>query len=157
MLDEEKKKEEEIYDKYIGNALDHGDVPYESCYGKFKKCKGNDCSEIKVTAAEDSDVLVSVKEDGKVIQHAYIVAGKSYTFTLENGTYQTFFYYGKGWNPEKFMKKSDCGDLLGGFIEDEAFGKDEPVELKNNILEYELIPQTNGNFHPAESSAEDAL
>jgi hypothetical protein len=56
------------------------------------------------------------------------------------------FYCGKGWNPEKIMKETPHGILRGGFIEDESFGKDDPQHLENNVLQYELISQSNGNF-----------
>ena len=91
------------------------------------------------------------------MRHAYIKAGSSYTFDLPNGTYQPFFYYGKGWNPGKIMKETNAGTLRGGFISNEDFGKDNPQNLSNQILEYELILQQNGNFSTRPSSANEAL
>ena len=100
-------------------------------------------------------MIVTIKNSAKkVVRHAYINSGSSYTFSLPNGTYQTFFYYGKGWNPEKPMKG---GKIKGGFITNESFGKDDPVYLNNNILEYELILQINGNFSTRPSNPEEAL
>lgn len=81
----------------------------------------------------------------------------TYVFNFPNGTYQTFFYYGKGWNPKKFMKKVACGNLKGGFIEDVHFGKDKPQYLTNSILSYELILQQNGNFSMKPSNSDEAF
>ncbi len=49
------------------------------------------------------------------------------------------------------------GEIKGGFITNEDFGKDEPQYLNNNILEYELILQENGNFSTRPSNPEEAL
>ncbi|MDR1458798.1 MAG: hypothetical protein LBI60_01080, partial [Bacteroidales bacterium] len=96
-------------------------------------------------------------KDNKVFCHAYIRANDSYTFEMPNGTYQPFFYYGKGWDPEKIMKETPEGTIKGGFVSDESFGKDDPQTLEDNILTYQLIFQTNGNFSTRPSNAEDAL
>jgi len=101
--------------------------------------------------------LVTIKRGEAVVRHAFIKAGRSYTFELPDGTYQPFFYYGKGWNPEKVMKQTDCGTLKGGFLTNENFGKDSPQVLSNNILGYELILQQNGNFSTRPSNANEAL
>ena len=55
------------------------------------------------------------------------------------------------------MKETDCGTLKGGFIADEQIGKDSPQSLNNNILEYELILQQNGNFSTTPSNSEEAF
>jgi hypothetical protein len=156
-IEEEKRKEREIYEKYIDNSLQNGSTPYSYCYGGNRYCSDYGCSKIKVRTPYNSDVLVTIKENNTVIRHAYISAGSSFTFEFPNGTYQAFFYYGKGWNPEKFMKHSACGELRGGFVSDEQFGKDSPQALNNNILEYELILQQNGNFSTIPSNQMDAL
>ena len=101
--------------------------------------------------------MVTIKKGEKVVRHAFIKGGSAYTFELPNGIYQPFFYYGKGWNPEKVMKQTDCGTLKGGFIAKEVFGKDNPQTLSNNILEYELILQQSGNFSTRPSNANEAL
>jgi hypothetical protein len=155
--EEGKRKEKELYNKYIDNSLSNGATPYSYCYGENKACSNYGCSQIRVKTPYNSDVLVTIKENSIVIRHAYIAASSSFTFEFPNGTYQAFFYYGKGWNPEKFMKHSACGDLRGGFVSDEQFGKDSPQTLNNNILEYELILQQNGNFSTKPSNQEDAL
>jgi len=151
------REEKAIYDKYISNSLSTGKLPYSYCFGANQSCSGNRCSEIKVKTPNNSEVLVIIKQGGDVVRHAYIEAGSSLTFEVPNGTYQPFFYYGNGWNPEKVMKETDCGTLKGGFVADEQFGKDEPQYLSNNILEYELIIQEQGNFSTRPSSPNEAF
>lgn len=151
---EKQRQEEELYNQYISNSLSTGSLPYLSYYGSNSSCSDYGCSQIKVKTPENSDVLVTIKKNGKVVRHAYIKAMDSYTFSFPNGEYQAFFYYGKGWNPSKLMKN---GALKGGFISEEHFGKDEAQYLENNILEYELILQQNGNFSTSPSNPEEAL
>ncbi len=81
--------------KYINNSLSTGATPYAKYYGSNKKCEYGDCSQIKVVTS-NSDVLVTIKEDDKVVRHAYIKANDSYTFSFPNGKYQVFLYYGRG-------------------------------------------------------------
>ena len=154
---EKERQEKAIYDKYINNSLSTGSTPYSYCFGRNSSCSDWGCSQIKVRTPYNSDVLVTIKEGEKVVRHAFIKGGSSYTFELPNGTYQPFFYYGKGWNPEKVMKQTDCGTLKGGFITNEDFGKDSPQTLSNNVLEYELILQQSGNFSTRPSNANEAL
>ena len=162
-LEEQRIKEEEereakaLRDKYINNSLYTGATPYAYCYGGNKSCSEYGCSEIKVKTPYNSDVMVTIKRGGVVYSHAYIKAGSQYTFELPNGKYQPFFYYGKGWKPNKEMAKTDCGTLKGGFIEDESFGKDDPQTLSNSILTYELILQKGGNFSTRPSNPEEAF
>lgn len=154
---EKERQEKAIYDKYINNSLVTGSTPYSYCYGGNSSCSDWGCSEIIVKTPYNSDVLVTIKKGNIVVRHAYIKGGSSYTFELPNGTYQPFFYYGKGWNPEKVMKQTTCGTLKGGFIENEDFGKDDPQTLSNDILQYELILQERGNFSTRPSNANEAL
>lgn len=162
-LEEQRIKEEEereakaLRDRYINNSLYTGATPYAYCYGGNKSCSEYGCSEIKVKTPYNSDVMVTIKRGGVVYSHAYIKAGSQYTFELPNGKYQPFFYYGKGWNPNKVMTETDCGTLKGGFIEDESFGKDDPQTLSNSILTYELILQKGGNFSTRPSNPEEAF
>ncbi|WP_313239920.1 hypothetical protein [Sphingobacterium multivorum] len=150
---EKERVEQENYNRYISNSLNTGTTPYARYYGGNSSCNDYGCSQIKVRTS-NSDVLVTIKKNDKVVRHAFIQAGHSYTFSFPNGTYQAFFYYGKGWNPEKEMKN---GELKGGFIANEDFGKDDPQYLSNNVLEYELIMQQNGNFSTRPSNPEEAL
>ena len=96
--------------------------------------------------------MVTIKKNDQIFRHAYIKANRSFTFDFPNGTYQAFFYYGKGWNPNKEMKRTSSGIVKGGFIADEVFGKVNPQLIENGILTYELILQTNGNFTTKASS-----
>ena len=150
---EKERKEKAIYDKYINNSLSTGATPYSQYYGRNSTCDEHGCSKIKVRTS-NSDVIVTIKKNRNVVRHAYVKSGSSYTFSFLNGTYQIFFYYGKGWNPEKEMKG---GEMKGGFIADESFGKDDPQYLNNNILEYELILQENGNFSTRPSNPDEAF
>jgi hypothetical protein len=150
---EKERKEKAIYDEYKNNSLRTGATPYSQYYGKNSTCDDYGCSQIKVRTS-NSDVIVIIKKNGSVVRHAYINSGSSFTFSFPNGTYQIFFYYGKGWNPEKEMKD---GEMKGGFITNESFGKDDPQYLSNNILEYELILQENGNFSAQPSNPDEAL
>ena len=150
---ENERKEREIYNRYINNSLRTGSTPYARYYGGNPTCDNYGCSEIRVKTS-NSDVIVTIKKNGRVVRHAYINSRSSYTFSFPNGTYQTFFYYGQGWNPEKEMKG---GRIKGGFISNESFGKDSPQYLNNNSLTYELILQSNGNFSTRPSNPEEAL
>lgn len=153
-LDNSLRTGEEVYeqpsiedDPYYDNSLRTGASPYSSANTT------GDESEISVTTSSYSncDVVVIVKRGGTIARNAYIQAGDSYTFNLPNGTYQVFFYGGKGWNPGKAM----YGGKRGGFVANESYSKDSPVSLENERLEYELIPQQNGNFNTKQSSASE--
>jgi hypothetical protein len=147
------RQERVVYEKYINNSLGTGSTPYSRYYGGNSTCNKYGCSEIKVRTS-NSDVLVTIKKDDKVVRHAFVSARSSYSFSFPNGTYQAFFYYGKGWNPDKEMKN---GEIKGGFISNEDFGKDSPQNLYDSELTYELIMQQNGNFSTRPSSADEAL
>ncbi|MBI9056987.1 MAG: hypothetical protein JEZ01_04370 [Labilibaculum sp.] len=154
---EQERKEKAIYDKYINNSLWTGATPYSNCFGGNGSCSGRGCSQIKVKTPFNSDVLVTIKKNKQVFRHAYIKANSSFTFDFPDGTYQTFFYYGKGWNPNKVMKRNSNGIVKGGFIANEVFGKDRSQLIENGILTYELILQKNGNFTTQSSSKEEAF
>lgn len=153
------KREKEAAERarYINNYLTTGRKPWKNCFGSSNSCSGYSCSEIQVKASYNSDVIVTIKRNGKVFRHGYIRRGDTYTFKLPDGTYQPFFYYGRGWNPNKEMPSATCSSLKGGFIEGENFDKDYPQELRGQILSYELILQENGNFSTKPSSAREAL
>jgi len=134
-----------------------GETPYAYCYGENKTCTGSGCSQIKVITPNNSDVLVTLKQNERVVAHAYISAGSNYTFQVPNGTYQPFFYYGRNWDSEKEMAKTNCGTLRGGFTQNEHFSKDTPETLSNDVLTYELILQQNGNFSTIPSNRNEAF
>ena len=150
-------EQEELSDEdkqYLGNSLATGTTPYKSAYGKNYKCPYTQCSGIKVTAPGESDIVVIIKKNnfnGKVVAHGYIKAGETFQFDIPDGTYQTFFYYGEGWNPNKVMK----GGVRGGFVKDEIFSKDNPQEIYSGILTYVLQLQRDGNFHTKGSSQDE--
>lgn len=144
-----KRSEPSIEDNpYYNNSLRTGAIPY-SGNGTIV----TDESQISVSTSSNSncDVVVIVKRGGQIARSAYINAGGSHTFYLPNGTYQVFFYGGKGWNPNKSMP----GGLTGGFVANESYSKDSPVSLNYQGLTYELIPQPNGNFSTQQSNAQE--
>lgn len=142
---------------YANNSLSTGNKPWAYCYGSYNECGGYGCSEIQVKSG-GTDVVVTIKDGrGEVVRHAYIRKHSSYVFRLPNGTYQPFFYYGKGWNPNKEMKYVGCGMLKGGFTSGEHVGKDDMQYLSNNILTYTLVETTFGNFNTRPSNTNEAL
>lgn len=134
--------------KYKDNYLSTGTHPYKN----ESNARGSD-SEITIQTSTNSktDVVVILKHNDRMVRNTYIRAGGSTTFSIPNGTYQIFFYYGKGWNPNKEMPNG----LRGGFVSSESFAKDSPQTLDYEALTYELIYQTNGNFMTQSSSANE--
>jgi len=149
----------EIYAEYYSsNSLYTGAKPYSYCYGSYNKCSGNGCSKIIINASS-SDVVVTIKKNNRVYRHAYIRNNSSYTFNVTGGSYKVYFYYGKGWNPKKFMKNtSECGTLKGGFVSSESVGKDDYLFLQGGyFMEYSLTSMVGGNFSPESSSIDEAF
>lgn len=142
-------------ERQYGNcSLPNGSQPYSIWYGKNHYIDDyTSHSEIQIKAPYNSDVIAIVRynnHNGKVAGHKYIQAGCASTIYLQNGcSYQTFFYYGVGWNPEKEMKNG----LRGGFVKNESYSKDGTSQfLDNNILKYELVLQEHGNFQTMRSN-----
>ncbi len=156
LREEQERKEAEnrrLESLYGDNSLSNGSQPYSQWYGKNQYFDDyTPHSEIIVKAPYNSDVIAIVRYNnmnGSVAGHRYIKAGNSSTIYLKNGTYQTFFYYGKGWYPDKPMN----GKVRGGFLKGEAYSKDgSPSYLENNILTYELTLQADGNFQTSSSN-----
>lgn len=149
--------DEAFEEQWKDNSLYTGAMPYSYCYGSYNYCDNYGCSRITVRTGSD-DVLVTIKDsDGDVVRHAYISAGHSFSFNLPDGSYQTFFYSGKGWNPNKFMKTTSCGTLRGGFVSNEDVTKDNYISLFSQVMTYELISQYNGNFSTKQSSKSEAF
>jgi len=145
----------EVYaEQYKDYSLRTGAMPYGYCFGNSNYGE----SGVKVNTGQ-SDVLVTIKNmNDKVIRHAYIAAGNSYTLNIPNGNYNVFFYYGSGWNPKRFMKDTDCGRLVGGFLSNESVSKDPNVlRIYDGIMEYTLTQSTNGNFSTSGSSKNEAF
>ena len=135
----------------------NGATPWENCYGKNASCEYVGCSDIRVNTSSNSSIVAIVKKYGKVVKHAYISAGSSYTFQVPDGTYQVFFYYGSEWDRNKSMNSKDCYTLRGGFTSKESVSKTERITLKGQIMTYTLTYTTSGNFSPKSSSLEEAL
>ncbi len=146
-----KEKDKNINVENSDLKMNTGDLPYKYCYGKGYECISN-CSKITIKVNGDADVIVIIKKDGQVYSHIFIEKGNSYSFSVPTGNYQPFFYSGTGWDSNKFINNVECGELFGGFQNDESIGKDDVQYLNKNILTYELIPQRNGNFNTKAST-----
>lgn len=148
------ERQRQLERQYGYNSLSNESQPYAQWYGKNLYYDDyTPHSEIRVTAPASSDVIAIVRHNnhnGKVAGHKYIKAGHSATIYLKNKSYyQTFFYYGNGWYPDKKMKNG----IKGGFIKNELFSKDgTPSYLDNNILTYELVLTQHGNFSTSSSN-----
>lgn len=152
---EEEEQREQLYNTYGSNSLYNGSQPYESFYGKNQHYSNNEPhAEVRVKAAHNSDVIVIIRynnQNGRVAGHTYVRAGQTATIQLPGGhRYQTFFYYGRGWYPDKPMKNG----IKGGFLEDETYSKDGSTALlqDNEILSFELTPILDGNFSTSQSN-----
>lgn len=134
---------------YIDCSLSTGEQPYDC-----SNLRGDKSSiEVRTSSSSECDVVVIIKSEDVMVCNSYIKAGDSYKFNLPNGTYQVFFYGGRGWNPNKTMPNGQ----EGGFVANESYSKDEPVTLNYQGLEYELIPQPNGNFTTEQSNASEVF
>ncbi len=133
-------------EKYGNNVLEQGSLPYERYYGTNQTAKTKYNADIEVTAPIAFDVVAVVRKEnelGEVVSHAYIRADSSYTFRVDNGKYQVFFYIGKGWMPTKKMENG----VEGGFVRNETFSKDDPVSLANEVITYRVsMIQKNRRF-----------
>ena len=153
---EEKRRKHAIWNEYSENSLSRGAKPWSNCFGRSNACNGR-CSEIKINSPSNIDVVVLLKQGNVTKRHAYIPAGRSYTFNIPNGRWQPFFYYGKGWYPDKEMESSSCSSIKGGFLENEDWDKDSPDYLEDVVLTYTLTSVVNGNFQTQSSSQSEAL
>ena len=139
-------------DKYYGNSLPTGSTPYEALYGKNSKYG---TSLITVTAPASCDILAIIKNSkGKVVKHAYINEGDTYSFNVGVGEFQPFFVYGMNWSPEK---ESPNG-LMGYFLDEIEVSKDDPQYIGDyEELTYVLQLRQDGNFHTKESDEAEAF
>ena len=139
---------------YRDYSLQNGAMPYSYCYG----AKNSGPSSITVNGG-NSDVLVSMKNmNDVVIRHVYVKSNHSFKLRVPNGKYQVFFYYGSGWNPKRSMTHTVCGNLIGGFLNNEIISKDpEIVTLSYENIVYTLSVQSGGNFKPLGSSKSEAF
>ena len=143
--------EDEWSEKYRGNSLSNGAQPYRALYGKNKQFG---TSRIKITASDDQDVLIMVKDNrNKVVRHAYICKGKSYTFRIPAGTYQVFFVSGDSWCPEKEAPNGE----KGFFLDSSTSKGDKEFIDEYYTLSYTLQPLFYGNFSPQKTDDIEAF
>lgn len=124
-------------EKYGNNTLPNGEFPYQAFFGDNAKSNKKFNTDVVVVAPVAFDMVTVIKENdenGKVVAHAYVAADSTYTFKIDNGKYQVFFYIGNGWNPNKQMEDG----VLGGFVRNETYSKDDPVSLANEVITYQL-------------------
>lgn len=142
---------------YSDNYLTTGSRPYSSVYGgEYYFSEYDQYSTFKIIAPNNCDVVVLIKnenQNGDVVDHVYIRQGGVASVNIPNGTYQPFFYFGKGWNPNKKMPNG----VKGGFVSMESISKDDPQYMYNNILTYTLTVQYNGNFRAKSSNKQEAF
>ncbi len=132
-------------EKYGNNVLAHGSAPYSSFFGENRTAQKKHYSDVEVVAPIGFDMVAIIKEqneDGRVVAHAYVQADSTYTFKIDNGRYQMFFYIGKGWKPGKKMKDG----VLGGFVRNETYSKDDPVSLANEVITYQVSMKERDKF-----------
>lgn len=131
--------------------------PYSQWYGTNKSFDNyTPHSEVTVTAPYNSEVIVIIRhnnKDGNVAGHIYLSKGSTGTIQLANGTYQVFFYYGTDWSPTVDMGNG----IKGGFTKGVSYSKDNPEQLYNGILTYELILQRDGNFNTKPSNKNEVF
>ncbi len=141
-------------EQYKNNSLPNGAMPYSYCFGGSNS--GN--SKVRVNAGA-SDVVITIKNmNDDVIRHAYVKSGRSFSLNVPNGSYNVYFYYGEGWNPKRFMKDTDCGRLVGGFLSNESVSKDpNTLYINNQEMVYTLSEQVGGNFSTSGSSKIEAF
>lgn len=153
------REEQQRRAKWMANHLDNGAQPFTQCWGWNRSCEDWGCSEIKVVADRNYDVLLTLKEDnedGDVARHVYIRRGQTKSVQVPNGTYQPFFIYGKGWDPNAVNPISGCSKR-GWFVEQLEISKDFPDYLSNTAVTYRLQVTVGGNFQTKRSNASEAL
>jgi len=147
-----KIREFEEIERYANYSLSNGATPYSQWYGSSNYCSSWYCSEIVITAPYNSDVVAFIKNaSGNVVRHAFIRAGRSYTFNVPDGTYQPYFYYGKGWYPKKQMAKG----RIGGFLKNETTSYVRATYLDSQIWTIQLELTTGGNLSSHSCSESD--
>lgn len=153
------REEQQRRARWLSNHLDNGAQPFAQCWGRNQSCEDWGCSEIKVVADRNFDVLLTLKEDneyGDVVRHVYIRRGQTKSVQVRNGTYQPFFIYGKGWDPNSDNPISGC-NKGGWFVEQLEISKDFPDHLSNEVVTYRLQVTEGGNFQTKGSNASEAL
>ena len=136
------------YETYINNQLKTGSKPYKEYY---RSRTGDNYLDFKTSG---NDYVIIVKDYGSsdVVNHIYVRAGDTGRLYLPNGTFNIYFYGGKGWNPDM-----ENGNVKGGFVSGGNIQKDGPVELYNQYGEYTLYPVQNGNLQLQGASKGEAF
>ena len=150
------KEEKERYEKYINNQLNNGSQPFAACFGRNVSCSDYICSSINVITPSSSDVLVTLKKNSKVYRHVYIQKGKSGKVDVPNGSYQVFFSYGSGWDPDKKSPIKNCSKR-GWFVKDNGVSKDETKYYESTEVTITLQLTEYGNFEALPSNIDEAF
>lgn len=135
---QEDNNEYEDVEKYINNRLATGSKPYPYL---GKSHTGNNYMSFRTSGNHDFVVIVKRASDDKYMNHVYVRGGDNTKLYLPDGTFDVYFYSGRGWNPNKIV-----GNYRGGFVSSEAMQKDEYVELISGACEYTLYPVKDGNL-----------
>ncbi len=136
------------YDTYINNQLPTGAKPYKAYY---RTRTGENYLDFK-TSGNDYVIIVRDYKTSKVVNHVYVQADDCGRLYLPNGTYNIYFYGGKGWNPTM-----ENGNVVGGFVSGGTVSKDGPVRLYDEYGEYTLYPVRNGNLHLESATINEAF
>lgn len=147
-LESENSQADIDYDTYIDNQLKTGAKPYKNFY---RSRTGSNYLDFK-TSGNDYVIIVRDYETSEVVNHIYVRADDRGRLYLPDGTYNIYFYGGKGWNP--YMEN---GNVTGGFVSGGHIQKDGPVELYNQYGEYTLYPVQNGNLQLQGATKGEAL
>ena len=150
------REEKERYEKYINNQLNNGSQPFTSCFGQNVSCSDYICSSINVITPSSSDVLVTLKKNSKVYRHVYIQKGKRGKVDVPNGSYQVFFSYGNGWDPDKKSPIKNCSKR-GWFVKENGVSKDEMKYYNSTEVTFTLQLTEYGNFEAMPSNIDEAF
>lgn len=126
----------EAYDKetepYKNNSLATGTRPYKNQNG-FHSVTGEHTFTIE--NSRGVDMVVFVKQNGKVADHIYIKSSTSGTMKLPSGTYDVFIYAGIGWSPK--IKPTPESNARGGFVSDASMQRlSKQLELQYTTQPY---------------------
>lgn len=136
------------YETYIDNQLPTGSKPYKKYY---RSRTGENYLDFN-TSGNDYVIIVRDCATNDVVNHIYIRANDKGRLYLPNGTYNIYFYGGKGWNPN--MKN---GNVEGGFVSGGQIQKDGPIVLEDSYGEYTLYPVRNGNLQLQDASESEVF
>ena len=136
------------YSTYIDNQLPTGAKPYKKYY---RSRTGENYLDFN-TSGNDYVIIARDYNTSKVVNHIYVRANDKVRLYLPDGTYNIYFYGGKGWNPSM-----QNGNVIGGFVSGGHIQKDGPVELYGQYGEYTLYPVQDGNLQLEEATQSEAL